>query len=107
MTDAWEVACRSPWKRTLWYFVGLGAAGAGLAVVRLVFWDGLWDVWPAGGLVLALVGVVSLRGAIARVSADAHGLHTRTLLRRRTVPWGDVADLRIRLKYANTPRVQE
>ncbi|MFI1336897.1 PH domain-containing protein [Streptomyces sp. NPDC020845] len=108
MTDTWEVTCRSPWKRPLWFFVGLGAAGAGLAVVRLVFWGGRWDVvWSAGGLVLALVGVASLRGVTARVSADAHGLHTRTLLRRRSVPWADVADLRVRLKYANTPRVQE
>ncbi|MEU5644655.1 PH domain-containing protein [Streptomyces milbemycinicus] len=108
MTDAWEVTCRSPWKRPLWFFVGLGAAGASLAVVRLVFWGGRWDVvWSAGGLVLALVGIVSLRGATARVSADAHGLHTRTLLRHRSVPWGEVADLRVHLKYTNTPRAQE
>ncbi|MEU5025894.1 PH domain-containing protein [Streptomyces milbemycinicus] len=108
MTDAWEVTCRSPWKRPLWFFVGLGAAGASLAVVRLVFWGGRWDVvWSAGGLVLALVGVASLRGATARVSADAHGLHTRTLLRHRSVPWGEVADLRVHLKYTNTPRAQE
>ncbi|MES4905458.1 MULTISPECIES: PH domain-containing protein [unclassified Streptomyces] len=107
MTDAWEVTCRFPRKGALWFFVALGAAGAGLAVVRLVFRAGPLDLWLGVGLLLALLGSVSLRAAVARVGADAYGLHTRTLLRRRSVPWRDVADLRVRLKYANTPRVQE
>ncbi|MDX3232013.1 PH domain-containing protein [Streptomyces sp. ME19-01-6] len=107
MTNAWEVTCRSSWKRPLWFFVGLGAAGVSLAVVCIVFWGRLWDVWLGVGLLLALVGIASLRRVTARVSADADGLHSRTLLRRRSVPWRDIADLRVRLKYANTPRVQE
>ncbi|MFF1912889.1 PH domain-containing protein [Streptomyces sp. NPDC058239] len=105
MTDAREVTCRPLGKRTLWSFVGLGAAGAGLAAVRTVYWGP--DVWLGVGLLLALVGIASLRAVTARLSADAYGLHSRTLLRRRSVPWRDVADLRVRLKYANNPRVQD
>ncbi|MGY0055814.1 PH domain-containing protein [Streptomyces sp. LZ34] len=107
MTDTWEVTCRPPWKRPLWFFVGLGAAGASLAVVRMVFWGRLLDVWLGAGLLLALVGIASLHAVTAQVSADADGLRSRTLLRRRSVAWRDIADLRVRLKYANTPRVQE
>ncbi|MFJ1650367.1 PH domain-containing protein [Streptomyces sp. NPDC088337] len=38
-----------------------------------------------------------------RVSADARGLHVRTLLRRQSVPWGDIAELRVHQKPARTP----
>lgn len=38
-----------------------------------------------------------------RVSADARGLRFRTLLRGRTVPWGDIAELRVHRKSARTP----
>ncbi|MFJ2722352.1 PH domain-containing protein [Streptomyces sp. NPDC087437] len=38
-----------------------------------------------------------------RVSADARGLRFRTLLRRRSVPWGDIAELRVHRKSARTP----
>ncbi|MFF9125714.1 PH domain-containing protein [Streptomyces sp. NPDC014889] len=37
-----------------------------------------------------------------RVSADARGLHMRTLLRHRSVPWGDIAELRVHRKSART-----
>lgn len=37
--------------------------------------------------------------ATARVDADAHGLRSRTLLRRWSVPWYEVADLQIRLRH--------
>ncbi|MFB7325329.1 PH domain-containing protein [Streptomyces sp. NPDC056190] len=39
---------------------------------------------------------------LVRVSADARGLHLRTLLRRRSVPWGDIAELRVHRKSART-----
>ncbi|WP_093799660.1 PH domain-containing protein [Streptomyces sp. Wb2n-11] len=107
MTEAREVICRSPWTRALWFSVGLGAAGAVLAAVRMTYGGGLLDVWLGAGLLLALVGVASLRGVAARVSADAYGLHCRTLLRRRSVPWHDIADLRVHLKHVNNPRVPE
>ncbi|MFE7210768.1 PH domain-containing protein [Streptomyces sp. NPDC057611] len=38
-----------------------------------------------------------------RVSADARGLHSRTLLRRRSLRWGDIAELRVHRKSARTP----
>ncbi|MGW2900076.1 PH domain-containing protein [Streptomyces sp. NPDC001212] len=42
-----------------------------------------------------------------RVSADARGLRFRTLLRSRTVPWGDIAELRVHRKSARTPWAHE
>ncbi|WP_327367164.1 PH domain-containing protein [Streptomyces sp. NBC_01217] len=105
MTNVREVTCRPRGKRTLWSFVGLGAAGAILAAVCTAYWGP--DVWLGVGLLLALVGIASLRAVTARVSADAYGLHFRTLLRRRDVPWRDVADVRVRLKYVNNPRIPE
>ncbi|MGW0531167.1 PH domain-containing protein [Streptomyces sp. NPDC003032] len=93
-----EVTCRPP--RALWFFVGLGTAGAGAAVVRLVrpgrFLDMWLDVWLVVGLLLAVVGLASLHWVTAAVRGDAYGLHYRTLLRRRSVPWSAVADLRVR-----------
>ncbi|MEV2214077.1 PH domain-containing protein [Streptomyces sp. NPDC050997] len=107
MNEVGGVTCRAHQKRTLWFFVGVGAAGAVLVAARFSYRGGLLDVWMGVGTLLALVGIVSLRAVTARVDADAYGLHRRTLLRRRSVPWSDIADLRVRLKYANTPRVQE
>ncbi|MFE9647379.1 PH domain-containing protein [Streptomyces sp. NPDC006365] len=44
------------------------------------------------------VGAVIFRAVAVRVRADAYGLHSRTLLRHRDVPWSDVADLRVLLQ---------
>ncbi|AJE39055.1 PH domain-containing protein [Streptomyces nodosus] len=99
MNDAGEVVCRPSSKRPLWFFVGLGAAGALLAAGRAAFGGGFLDVGVGVGLLLALVGIAALHAVTAQVRADAYGLHSRTLLRRRSVPWRDVADLRVRLKY--------
>ncbi|MEU4893323.1 PH domain-containing protein [Streptomyces sp. NPDC044780] len=107
MADVREVTCRPLWKRTLWFFVALGAAGVALATVRMAYQGTLWDVGLGIGLPAALTGLVSLRAVTVRVRADAHGLHVRTLLRRRSVPWHDIADLRVRLTYVNTSRGQE
>ncbi|WP_145868122.1 PH domain-containing protein [Streptomyces capillispiralis] len=105
MIDAREVTCRPRWTRTLWCFAGLGAAGAAAAVVLGVRTS--TAAWPALGLLFALAGFAALHRVTARVRADAHGLHSRTLLRRRSVPWSEVADLRLRVKYANTARGEE
>ncbi|WP_101254911.1 PH domain-containing protein [Streptomyces barkulensis] len=101
MTDVREVTCRSPYRRTQWIFTALGAAGAAVTAATAVHSaerGGLWGVWAGIALLSALVALASLRGAVARVSADAYGLHVRTLLRRRSMPWSGVADLQIRMR---------
>ncbi|MFF3711025.1 PH domain-containing protein [Streptomyces phaeochromogenes] len=105
MTDVREVSCRPPGKRVLLFLAALSAAGAGAALVRAAYRGP--DGWLGGGLLLGLLGVAALHKATARVRADTYGVHSWTLLRRRSVRWGDIADLRVRLKYANTPRVQD
>ncbi|MGW0821455.1 PH domain-containing protein [Streptomyces sp. NPDC002845] len=99
MADIREVTFRPIWNRGLWVLVGLGAAGASVAAVRMAYWGEFVDVWVGVGLLLALMGIACLYAGTAEVSADAYGLRSRTLLRRRSVPWRDVADLRVYLQY--------
>ncbi|MFG2590931.1 PH domain-containing protein [Streptomyces sp. NPDC048438] len=105
MTDAREVICRPARRRALWCFVALGAAGAAPAAVRVAYRGGRLDLWVAVGLLLALLGLVCLYAATARVSADAYGLRSRTLLRRRNMPWPDVADLRTYIQYGRNHEI--
>ncbi|AIA02134.1 PH domain-containing protein [Streptomyces noursei] len=107
MSNARDVTCRPPQRRALWFFVGLGAVGVGLAVERATYGSTILDLWLGIGVLLALSGVGALCAVTAEVTADAHGLHFRKLLRRRSVPWADVADLRVRRLHANNPRVHE
>ncbi|GAA0902866.1 PH domain-containing protein [Streptomyces thermoalcalitolerans] len=95
MSSTEDVICRLPGRRVPWFFAGLGAVGAGVAVTRLAYLGSLLDPWLVVGLALVPVGVVSLHWATVYVRGDAYGLHCRTLLRRRSVPWSDVADLRV------------
>ncbi|MBO8199170.1 PH domain-containing protein [Streptomyces smyrnaeus] len=106
MNDAREVLCRPRWRRTLWFFVGLGAAGMGVAVVGTLLRDELAVVWLGVGLLLAPLGVAALYAATARVRADAYGLRSWTLLSRWSVPWQDVADLRIQLRHERNHRAR-
>ncbi|MGW4104203.1 PH domain-containing protein [Streptomyces sp. NPDC004976] len=105
MSDAREVTCRPRWTGALWILVGLGAAGTA-AAVALRAYTGV-HAWPAVGVLPALTGLVALWKCTARLRADARGLHSRTLLRRRSVPWSEVADLRLRLMYAQLHRSEE
>ncbi|MEV8229636.1 PH domain-containing protein [Streptomyces sp. NPDC079167] len=105
MTDSPEVICRPSRSRAGWFLVGLGAAGAALAAVRAVYGGGLLDVWAAVGALLALLGLVCLYAATVRVSADSYGLRSRTLLRRRNMPWRDVADLRAYVQYGRNQEI--
>ncbi|MEU9651732.1 PH domain-containing protein [Streptomyces sp. NPDC048110] len=100
MTDGEEVICRPLRAQALWVFAGLGAVGAVVAAGRLVY-SGEWaDWWVGGGLSAALLGVASLHGITLWVSADAYGVHSGSRLRRRrSVPWHDVADLRVHVQY--------
>ncbi|MFJ2897385.1 PH domain-containing protein [Streptomyces sp. NPDC087218] len=102
-----EVNCRPLRQRPLWFFVHLGTAGACLVAVRVVYGGGFPDVWMGVGLLLALMGVLALGMVARRVRADAYGVHVRTLLRRRSVPWDDIADLRVLLKHEHNPRAPE
>ncbi|MET9393447.1 PH domain-containing protein [Streptomyces sp. NPDC006624] len=104
MSGVREVICRPHLKRPLGRFAALTAAGVSLAgtslaVVRMAYGGGLTDVWAYVGLLVALVGLVCLYGAVVQVSADAYGVRSRTLLRRRSVPWSDIADLRVYVQY--------
>lgn len=115
MTGAQEVTCRPLHGYALWLSAGLGATGTGTAAVSLTYRERLLDLGPLGigllftlvgaGLLLALLGSVSLYWSSARVSAGAYGLRSRTLLRRRSVPWRDIADLQVRLQHERNHRV--
>ncbi|WP_051851987.1 hypothetical protein [Streptomyces sp. NRRL F-5650] len=95
-----EVICRSGRTRPLRIVARAGAAGAVLAAGRLVYSGTLVDWWVAGGLLAALVGAGALHTATLEVRADAYGVHTGSRLRRRrSVPWHDVADLRVHIQY--------
>ena len=97
MTDVPEVTCRPRSPRALWFSVALGAVGAGVAAVWTAY-RGPDALGLTVGASLGLIGLVSLHLVAARVDADAYGLRFRTLLRRWSVPWSEVADLQIRLK---------
>ncbi|MEU3735331.1 PH domain-containing protein [Streptomyces sp. NPDC033538] len=100
MTTGREVTCRPHHKRPLWFVAGLGAAGAALAGGRLAYSGELVDGWVLGGLLVALVGVVCWYAVTVKVSADANGLDSRSLLRRRrSMSWQDIADLRVYVQY--------
>ncbi|MFE9728448.1 PH domain-containing protein [Streptomyces sp. NPDC005794] len=98
MNEAQHVICRPLKRRALWCLVALGTAAAVATAVRAVYRGTLIDVWVAGGLLLALLGLVFLYAATVQVIADADGLRSRTLLRRRNMPWSDIADLRVHLQ---------
>ncbi|WLW53536.1 PH domain-containing protein [Streptomyces sp. YU58] len=104
---AGEVACRPPYERALWFFVALGTAGAGAGLVGGAYGGGPAAPWAGAGLVGALVAVAALHAATARVYADAHGLRSRTVSRRRSVPWSAVAELRVCLTYAHGARARQ
>ncbi|MFK4544318.1 hypothetical protein RKD29_003914 [Streptomyces tendae] len=100
MTVGRETSIRPLRTRPLWVFVALGAAGAVLAVGRLVYSGGFLDWWVGGGLLAALVGVAFLHAVTLEVGADADGVRYGSLVRRRrSLPWADIADLRVHIQY--------
>lgn len=104
MAEIGEVICRAPSRRALWWGVGVGGAGAAVAALRAGHLGGPLDPWFTAGALVALLGLVFLYAATARLSAGAYGLRSRTLLRRRTVPWSRIVDLR---RYIQTGRNQD
>lgn len=105
MTDTWEVSCRPRWTRTLRVFAGLGWTGAAVGAALTAYTGTV--AWLVPALLCALAGFAALHRVTARVGADDRGLHSRTLLRRRSVPWSEVAELRIRARYAHLARGEE
>ncbi|MFJ4753568.1 PH domain-containing protein [Streptomyces sp. NPDC088763] len=100
MSSVPEVTCRPRSRRFPWFLVGLGAAGLVLALARAAGAGGIPDAWALAGCVLASLGVAGAYGLVIRVHADASGLSYRTLLHRRGARWDDVADVRVRVRYA-------
>ncbi|MGW0939559.1 PH domain-containing protein [Streptomyces sp. NPDC002666] len=96
MPDAGEVIYRPAARRALWWCAAVCAAGAGVTAVLAAYLAGLM---AAVALLLAPVALACLYAATARVSADAYGLRSRTLLRRRNLPWSGIADLRTYIQY--------
>ncbi|MGI5139122.1 PH domain-containing protein [Streptomyces sp. CA-106110] len=107
MTSGSEVTYRPRSRGVLWPCVALGAAGAGLAVAGIARWGEVPHVWVYIGLSVAVVGIASLLAVTARVDADTYGLRFRTLLHRRSVPWRDIADFRVRLYHKNIGSARE
>lgn len=105
MTDTPDLTLNPRNRRALWCSVALGAAGTALAAVRVAYGAGFPDPAAAVGLLLTVLGLVCLYAASARVSADARGLRSRTLLRRRDMPWSDVADLRTYVQYGRNQEI--
>ncbi|WP_262059401.1 PH domain-containing protein [Streptomyces sp. STR69] len=103
MTDVHEVHCRARPRRALWLSVAFAAAGSGASAVWTAY-RGPSVLWLVVGGSFAVIGLVSLYLVTARVSADARGLRSWTLLRRWSVPWPEVAELRIRLRRRSGSR---
>ncbi|MEV6259804.1 PH domain-containing protein [Streptomyces sp. NPDC051784] len=99
MTEAHEVNCRPGRTRALNSLALLGAGGAALAAGRAAYRGTVLDAWALGGLATALLGLLCLYAATVRVGADSAGLRSRTLLRRRSLPWRDVRDLGVHIQY--------
>ncbi|MDT0265701.1 PH domain-containing protein [Streptomyces sp. DSM 44915] len=93
---------RSPYRRAAWSVILIGAVAAALGAARLAHAGPDW--WAGAGLLLALSGVACLPVIFARLDADAHGLRYRRVLRRRELPWAEIADLRVRLKHTRAPQ---
>ena len=78
------------WCALLWTFA---AAGAVVAIVARDELGGAWTLALVGGaLALTLLGVVCLRWSIV---ADASGVTITNVLRRHTILWSDLNDVRL------------
>lgn len=106
MTDTRTVSCRPTAPRTLAYFIASGVLGAGVAAARFGYGAAFDDSWADLGLVLTVVGVPCVHLLGARVDADAEGLRSRTVLRRRSVAWRDIADLRVQVRKVRGTQVR-
>lgn len=100
MNDA--VVIRFPRAPAVWVFLALGAlavpVAAGCVAYRITRLGADAPFHAADGVGIAsllflLLGGWVLRMVTVSVRADADGVRVRTWLRRRSVPWSDVADV--------------
>ncbi|PZT76111.1 MULTISPECIES: PH domain-containing protein [unclassified Streptomyces] len=94
MSEPGEVIHRVPARNVSWWGTGVCAVAAVLAVLLVRQWPQAPAVVFWLCVVIALMGPIFLYPATARLTAGAYGLRSRTLLRRRSVPWSRVAELR-------------
>ncbi|WP_043667015.1 PH domain-containing protein [Streptomyces xylophagus] len=106
MTEVRDVICRPGSPRALWFFATCTAAGA-VAAAGWAVYRGPYVPWLTVAASLVLIGLLTVHLVTARVDADARGLRSRTLLRRWSVSWDEVADVRVRLRRSNFARGQE
>lgn len=87
-------------KRVVWFFVGLAVVGVVVTVVRVVYrgTPALADALTSVTVLVALACLAVVRVLVAEADADEYGLHRGKLLRRRSVPWHDVVELRVRVQ---------
>ncbi|MFJ4821637.1 PH domain-containing protein [Streptomyces sp. NPDC088801] len=110
MPEAPDMTCRPLISRPGRAFAGFGAVVGVWAFLTVLLpterW-GKWFVpWMTVGLTVVLTAVVLLFWATAQVRADAYGVHSRMMLRHRSVPWSEVADLHIRLQRVRNGEVR-
>ncbi|WP_431981497.1 PH domain-containing protein [Streptomyces qinglanensis] len=107
MTETWNVPCSAPWRRALWISAALGTAVTGLAAARAIHLGTPPSPWSGIGPLVALISFALLRAVSHQVTADADGVHLRSLLRRRHIPWRDISDFHIRRMHTDNWRVPE
>jgi hypothetical protein len=102
MPEAPDMTCRPLISRPGRFSAGFGAVVGVWALLTVLLhaerWGKWFALWMTVGLTVVLIAVVLLLWATAQVRADAYGVHSRMMLRRRSVPWSEVADLHIRLQ---------
>jgi hypothetical protein len=110
MPEAPDLTCRPLIRRPGRVFAGFGAVVGIWAFLTVLLpterWGKWFVLWMTVGLTVVLTAVVMLLWATAQVRADAYGVHSRMMLRRRSVPWSEVADLHIRLQRVRNGEVR-
>ncbi|MGW1227502.1 PH domain-containing protein [Streptomyces sp. NPDC001515] len=99
MNEPGDVVFRVPARNVSWWGSAVCAVAAIAAVLLACLRRDALGAAFWGCAVIALMGPVFLYLATARLTADAYGLRSRTLLRRRTVPWTRVVELRRYIQY--------
>ncbi|MGW6906973.1 PH domain-containing protein [Streptomyces sp. NPDC054940] len=110
MSEAPDMTCRPLIRRPGRVFAGFGAVVGVWAFLTVLLpterWGKWFVLWMTVGLTVVLTAILVLLWATAEVRADAYGVRSRMMLRRRNVPWSEVADLHIRLQRVRNGEVR-